>query len=212
MFFRTLTLIALGLLSGCVTVYQPLQTLQRPVVVDTEQANFEGLRVQVRCPPGQFSKGGDAQRLCRKVQHAFTNQGALTEPGTAATKPDLIIDLESRLLNFETDRLMSVLCVLSLTLIPWVSDTSIASDVTIRDGDGFVLASDSLHARFVNYFGLAVWASNALIDLIFREPEERLTGNAPKEEISRDFYSQISQLALHARTRALVLRHFESAK
>jgi hypothetical protein len=212
---RVLALVALATVStGCVTVYEPLRGLQRPVVLDTDQPNFEGLRVQVRCPANEFVKTAEAQRLCRKVQRSLANQGAVTDLGDSATapKPDLIIDLESRLLSDETDRLFSVLCVLSATLIPWTTDTSIAEDVTIRDGNGFLLASDSFQARLVTYFGLAVWAVNGLLDLIVRGENEKLTGKGQMPVLSRDFYSQLSQLAFHARTRSLVLGGFERAK
>lgn len=216
--------VTLAAASGCVTVYQPLQALQRPSVVNLEEANFEGVRVLVRCPPGEFVKGGEAQKLCRKVQRSFSNQGAIIDYGDtpstrqpassavkvpSATKPDLIIDIESRLLSDNTDRLFSVLCIASATLIPWVTDTSLAEDITIRDGDGFLLASDSFQARFVSYFGLAVWVVNGLLDLFFRPEEEKLAAKSQNAVISRDFYSQLSQLAFHARTRALVLKNFE---
>jgi hypothetical protein len=207
--------IALALLSsGCVTVvYQPLRSLHRPVVLDTDKPNFEGVRVQVNCPAGAAAKGGDA-KLCRKVQRVFANQGAITVLGAdpAAPKPDLVIDLQLRVLNDEVDRLFAVLCVLSATLLPWITDTSLAEDITIRDGDGFLLASDSFQARFVRYTGFLVWAVNGLIDLIIRPDEEDLTGTSQHPLISRDFYGQLSQLAFHAHTRALVLRGFERSK
>lgn len=203
--------LALGA-SGCVTVYQPLRSLHRPVVVNTEENNFEGLHMKVRCPAGAFVKNSEAQRLCRKVERLFANQGALIDLADAKEKSDLIVDIESRLLADDTDRLFSVLCILSFTLIPWTTDTSLAQDITIRDGDGFVLASDSFQARFVSYFGLAVWAVNGLLDLIVRPPGEKLVGDAQRAVVSKDFYSQLSQLAFHARTRALVQRNFEPAK
>ncbi len=212
---RVLALVALAIgTTGCVTVYQPLRGLQRPVVLDTDQPNFEGVRIRVRCPTNEFVRGGEAQRLCRKVQRSLSNQGAVTDLGDApnAPKPDLIIDLESRLLSDETDRLFSVLCVLTATLVPWMTDTSLAEDITIRDGDGFLLASDSFQARLVSYFGLAVWAVNGLLDLIVRGENEKLTGKGQTPVLSRDFYSQLSQLAFHARTRSLVLGGFERAK
>jgi hypothetical protein len=209
-------LAAAALASGCVTVYQPLRALQRPVVLSTDENNFEGLKVQVRCPPGAFVKGGEANKLCRKVERVLSNQGALVGGSGGADpnapKPDLIIDIESRLLSDDTDRLFSVLCILSGTLIPWVTDTSLAEDITIRDADGFVLASDSFQARFVTYIGLAVWAVNGLLDLLVRGEDEKLVGKAQNAVVSKDFYSQLSQLAFHARTRALVLRNFERAK
>ena len=49
-------------------------------MVDLNEANFEGLHVQVRCPPGPFVEAGDAQKACRKIQQLFVNQGAVIDP------------------------------------------------------------------------------------------------------------------------------------
>src|SRR5689334_13680851 len=65
--------------SGCVTVYQPLVSLQRPVAVDPQLANFEGQRVLVRCIPGDYLQPNDAAQLCRNVRSLFTKQGAQVE-------------------------------------------------------------------------------------------------------------------------------------
>lgn len=209
---------AIGLLvvawcaSGCVTVYQPLRGLQKPVVLNTEAANFEGLRVQVRCPAGTFVKGGEANKMCRKVEKVFANQGAtIANQANDPKKPDLIVEIESRLIADDTDRVFSLLCIASGTLIPWINDTSLAEDVTIRDGSGFLLATESYQARFVSYFGLAVWVANAFMDLFLRTPEEKLLGKSQSLAVSKDFFSQLSQLAFHARTRALVLKGFENS-
>lgn len=214
-----LALLATGLVTtGCATVvYQPLRSLQRPVMVSLDEANFEGLHVLIRCPAGPFAQAGDAQRACRKVQQVFSNQGAVIDsPGSfeqpGLAKPDLIIDIESRLLSDETDRLLGVLCIATYTLVPWVTDTSFTEDITIRDGDGTLLVADSLPARFVTYTGAAVWAVNALLDVFARPPSDRLSGDAQFAVFSQDFYAQLSQLAFHARTRALVLRNFERPK
>lgn len=207
--------LAAPLATGCVTVvYQPLRGLQRPVMLGLDEANFEGVHVQVRCPPGPFVQAGDAQKACRKVQQVFSNQGAVIDPvGTVGqpgvARPDLIIDIESRLLSDETDRLLGLLCIATYTLVPWVTDTSFTQDITIRDGDGTLLLADSLPARFVTYTGVGVWAVNALLDVFARPASERLSGDAQFAVFSQDFYAQLSQLAFHARTRALVLRGFE---
>lgn len=206
--------------SGCVTVYQPLKGLQRPTVVQLDEDNFKDVRVQLRCGKGDAT-AGERNKLCRKLQKVFSNQGAVVDTGglaevprgaAAAPKPDLIIDVESRFMSDDTDRFFSVLCVLTATLVPWITDTSLAQDVTIRDGDGFLLASQSYEARFVRYVGLGVWAVNALLDLFLRSPDEKLTGTNQNAVISKDFYRQLSQLAFHARTRELVLRTFEPPK
>jgi hypothetical protein len=199
------------------TVYQPLRSLQRPVILDLNEANFEGLQVQVRCPPGPLVEAGDSQKACRKIQQLFANQGALIDPigalaGSSAAKPDLIIDVVPRLVSGDPDRLNGFLCTMTFSLWPCISDVSFTEDVTVRDGDGTLLMSDSLVARFVTYNGVAVWSVNALLDQFARPPGDQLTGDAQFAVFSRDFYGQLSQLAFHARTRSLVLRNFERAK
>lgn len=201
--------------SGCVTVYQPLTGLQRPVVVDPSVGNFPGLRLLVRCPPSEHLEPLEADRLCRSVGTLFSNQGAQVElevpRGRSARsreglpKPDLVMDLTTRLLHEENSALLWVASIATGTLVPAITDTSIAQDVTVRDGDGFLLAVDSLQARFVRYMGVAVWAVNGLLDLLVRSPADRVTGNAVQPQVSKDFYGQLSQLVLHAQLRSTVL-------
>ncbi len=212
-----------ALLSGCVTttVYQPLSSLQRPAIVDPQLANFEGLRLLVHCIPGDYLKASDADLLCRKVGALFRNQGAKVETNLRrhgrssrsreeGAEPDLVIELSSRLLHKESSGPLWALTVISLTLVPAVTEYSIAQDVSIRDASGFLLASDSLKARFIEYFGAGVWSVNWVLDTLVRPPEEELTGEAPARDFSRDFYAQLSQLAFNARVRSDVLRSFES--
>ncbi|WP_375764916.1 hypothetical protein NR798_24675 [Archangium gephyra] len=210
-----------ALLSGCVTtVYQPLSSLQRPAIVDPRLANFEGMRLLVRCVPGDYLTAPDADLLCRKVGALFRNQGAKVETdvprhGGASRRldpgaqPDLIVDLSSRLLHKESSGPLWALTVLSLTLVPAFTEYSVAQDVSIRDASGFLLASDSLKARFIEYFGAGIWGVNWMLDTLVRPPEEELTGEAPARDFSRDFYAQLSQLAFNARVRSDVLRSFE---
>lgn len=209
-------------LSGCVTVYQPLVSLQRPVAIDPGLPNFQGQRVLIRCFPGEYLRPKDAQVVCRHVRRLFTNQGARVTaqvPRGAVqvaldakpARPDLIIDLKARLLHEENSALLWVISGLSLTLIPSITDTTFAQDVTIRDADGALLLSDTLQGRFVRYFGVGTWAVNAALDVLVREPEEELTGDAAEKDFSQDFYRQLSQLAFHAHMRARVLHGFTSA-
>lgn len=212
------TLLAL-LASGCVTVYQPLVSLQRPVVVDPRIANFEGQRILVRCIPGDYLQPNDAMQLCRNVRSLFTNQGAQVEaevprPGSAGDegggpKADLIIDLKARLVHEESSALMGVASVLTLTLVPTISEFTFAQEVTIRDSSGFQLASDTLQGRFVRYNGIGIWAVNGALDLFVRSDEEDLTGDAAKKDFSRDFHRQLSQLTFNAHMRSVVMRGFE---
>jgi hypothetical protein len=209
-----------ALLSGCVTVYQPLSSLQRPAIVDPRLANFEGMRLLVRCVPGDYLKASDAELLCRRVGALFRNQGAKVETDVPrngrssrsleeGTQPDLVVDLSSRLLHKESSGLLWALTALSFTIVPAFTEYSVAQDVTIRDASGFLLASDSLKARFLEYFGAGRWGVNWVLDTLVRPPEEELTGEAPARDFSRDFYAQLSQLAFNARVRSDVLRSFE---
>lgn len=219
----TCALVALCLGPGCfVTVYQPLTSLQRPVVVDPQLANFEGLNLLVRCVPGEHLDFSASQQLCRQVSTLFRNQGAEVEievprdgrsypRDEEAKRPDLIMDLSARLLDEERSTLLSILSGLTFTLIPSVTDYSVAQDVTIRDSKGALLATDTLQARFVEYFGVGIWSVNWVLDLTVRPDDEEFTGDAPKKEFSRDFYGSLSQLLFNAHVRSVVLRGFEPA-
>lgn len=208
------------LASGCVTVYQPLVSLQRPVAVDPQLANFEGQRVLVRCIPGDYLQPSDAVQLCRSVRTLFANQGAQVDvevprPGASALdeqegpKADLIIDLKARLVHEENNGLLWTLSGLTFTLVPAITEFTFAQEVTILDSSGFQLASDTLQGRFVRYFGAGLWAVNGVLDLFVRSDAEDLTGDAAKKDFSRDFYGQLSQLAFNARMRSWVMRGFE---
>jgi hypothetical protein len=208
------------LASGCVTVYQPLVSLQRPVVVDPRIANFEGQRMLVRCIPGDYLEPDDAEQLCRNVRSLFTNQGAQVEvevprAGVSArdeqeaAKADLIIELKARLVHEEDSALLATLSVLTFTLVPAITDSTFAQEVIIRDSKGFQLASDTFQGRFVRYTGVGLWAVNSALDLLVRSDAEELTGDAPKKDFSRDFHGQLSKLAFNARMRSLVMRGFE---
>lgn len=211
------------LASGCLTVtsYQPLVSLQRPVVVDPQVANFEGQSVLVRCVPGDALPPADAQSLCRKLGTLFRNQGAQVEMQVPRNggggggdddekKADLVLDVKSRLLHDEDSTLLTWISASTLTLVPTYQEQSFAQDVTIRDSSGSLLASDSLQSRFVTYGGLGVWAVNWILDLLIRPPEEELTGDVAKKEFSKDLYGQLSQLMFNAQVRSRVLRSFEA--
>ncbi len=219
---RSLTVVTLlaATAAGCVTVYQPLMSLQRPVVVDPQLANFQGRRVLIRCVSDTHLAPPDAQSLCLKLRSLFAVQGAEAVMDVPiegmpfgarppATPPDLTIEVRSRLLHEGNSKLLWILSVATFTLVPTIAELTFAQDVTIRDASGFVLASDSLQGRFIEYFGLGIWAVNSTLDFLVREEEEKLTGRQAKEEFTRDFYRQISQLAFDAHMRSLVLRGFQ---
>jgi hypothetical protein len=209
------------MLSGCVTtVYQPLVSLQRPFIIDPQVANFEGQRLLLRCVPGDYLGWEESQLLCQRLRTLFTTQGAQVEAGGSyggrsgggeegAARPDLIIDLRSRLLHEDNSPFLWLLSGLTLTLVPAITEYSFSQDVTIRDSSGFLLASDNLQARFVRYSGFSVWAVNGVLDLLVRPEAEKLGGDTASRDFSRDFYGQISQLAFNAHTRSVVMRGFE---
>jgi hypothetical protein len=212
--------LACGATSGCVTMYQPLTSLQRPVAVDPTIQNFAGTRMLVRCTPSEYLDDYDSQVLCRTVGRLFQNQGATVDTevpvaGRAARerdedqRPDLIVELSSRLLNQQESVVLWILCISTSTLVPAVSEFSFAQDIRVRDASGTVLVADSLQARFTRYTGIAVWGVNWVLDLIVRPEGERLTGDIPNREFSKDLYGQITQLVLNAQMRSTVLRGFE---
>ncbi len=217
-----LTLLLVGLSPACVTVYQPLTALQRPVAIDPTHENFAGQRIKVRCIPGDALDEDEAEKLCRHQRALFEAQGAevdtvvpregveLTEAG--AKPPDLTVDLKARLIHKDNSAALWVLSVATLTLVPAVVDMTFAQDVTIRDRDGFLLVADSLQARFVTQVGVLVGAANLLMDLLVRPPGQRLSTGAAQDDFSRDFYGQLSQLAFQARMRSWVMGGLDDAR
>lgn len=210
------------LANGCVTVYQPLTSLQKPTALERSETNFAGQRMLIRCVPGDYLKAADAQRLCTRLSSLFSQQGAQVDitvprPGGSGPdpvgggRPDLVIELTSRLLHQENPSFLWAACLFSCSVIPAYTEYSFAQDVSIRDADGFELASDSLQARFVTYTGAGLWAVNRTLDLAVRDESEHLTAGAAERDFSRDFYRQLNQLAFNARIRAAVLRNFEPA-
>ncbi len=207
--------------TGCVTAYQPLLSLQRPMAIDPDVANFEGQKVLVRCIPGDYLEEDESQQLCRQVRTLFVNQSATVEvevprknagPTERTFKPDLIIELRARLISESNNFFSWVLCIGSFTLIPSLFELEFAQDVAVRDATGFLLASDSLQARIVRQFGLGVWGVNGLLDLIVRPKSEKVTGTWAKDALSKDLFGHISELAFHARMRAAVMNDFEAPR
>lgn len=215
------TAFAMSVAACSVVTYQPVSGLSRPTAISAERRNFEGRRMVLRCLPGGYLDPRDTQRLCARVQALFAGQGAevqmaLTRAGTELGGPpaqagavDLVLELRSRLLHEERNVWLSILSGLSLTLIPAISSFSFAQDVVVLDADGFQLASETLEGRFVTYFGAGVWSVNKVLDLLVREEDEHLTGDTAKTDFSKDFYRQLSQIALNAHLRARVMRAFD---
>lgn len=70
--------------AGCVRIYQPLSGLHRPSVINPQLANFEDVRLTVRCIPEGLLNAQEASLLCQRVQTLFENQGASVSTATAA--------------------------------------------------------------------------------------------------------------------------------
>lgn len=217
---RARSLVVAGLVvasSGCVTLYQPLVGLQRPVAVDSQNpVNFTDARVLVRCHPAD---GVEADVLCRNVRSSLSKQGAkvtteIVRPSGRAPATDddvpaqYVIDITSKLIDQDDSLLLGILNILSFTLVPSWSATTYGQEVRIRDAQGFVLAQQSYQERFVQSFGLGVWALNGLIDLLIRPKSEQVTGDGYKEEFTRDLHGHLAQLLHNAKVRARVMNAF----
>jgi hypothetical protein len=216
--------------SGCMTVYQPMMSLQRPVAIDPRERNFENVSVLVRCITSDAVDSSESNKLCQNTSQLLTNQGAKVtieipgetvegeedeppalrgKPKPQATRPDLIVELSGTLVSNDNGPLNWIFCYLTLTLYPAITDATFEQQVVIKDPNGFLLAQDALQARFVRYFGLAVWAINGLADWLVRPKSERLTGDAPNRDFSKDFQGHISQLVMNAWARKQVLHNLE---
>lgn len=205
-------------MSGCVTTYQPLVGLQRPIAIDPQwNTTFTDTKVLVRCHPAD---GVEADTLCRNLRSSLSKQGAkvtteVVRPGARAaasrpedSQPQYVIDITSKRLHQRDDPLLAVLNILSFTLVPAVTEHTFGQDVSVRDAQGFILAQASFQERFIESFGLGVWALNGVIDLLIRPKEEQVTGDRYKEEFTRDLHGHLAQLLYNARVRARVMNSF----
>jgi hypothetical protein len=217
-----------GVSTGCVRVYQPLSGLHRPVVVDPQLPNFQDVHLSVRCIPGDLLNPQEAGALCQKVGTLFENQGALvsygdeeeeeedeedeesseeggeSEPSEPPT--DLILELRARELHQANNLLSWAVCLATFTVVPAVSEATFAQDVVIRDGTGSLLVSESLEGRLVLSFGAGTWVGNKLLDWVWREEPDKLTGDVVNQDISNDIYRQMSQMLFNAKMQSQVLR------
>ncbi|MFN3197556.1 MAG: hypothetical protein ACE366_03895 [Bradymonadia bacterium] len=186
---------------GCITVYQPVSGLHRPIAIDTGYANFADLEIDLHCLPGEVLDTSEARELCQKLARLFENQGATVQTSTrikairaedrvvpaqgegeAAQQPAkkdegrLQIELSARMIHKEE----------SAWFFFWtrVDEYTFAQDIVIRDGQGFLLARDSLIGRFMQRVGFTSEA---------------------EAQFSRDYYHLLSQLTLNARVRQQVL-------
>jgi hypothetical protein len=202
---------------ACVTIYQPLVSLQRPVAVNPQLTNFTGLSMRVRCNVSDMLNKPDAERLCQRVSQLFEVQGAKVSVAEEvegeddkAAPPDLFLELSARKLNYENSTLLWMLNFLTLTVFPAITEYTMAQDVVVRDAQGFLLAQETYQARFIRYFGVGFWFVNWTLDRTVRESNEELAGSAKNgQEFSRDMYGQLSQLVFNARSRLVLMRQNE---
>lgn len=207
-------------------MYQPLSGLHDPIVVDIQQPNFTDVRLTIRCERGDLLSAQEASVLCDRLDALFTNQGAqvttlsassLALPGDdfgaqqaqavdAPAPTDLTITITSREVGTSDNPFLWTASAATFTLVPAVTETTFAQDVTVRDDSGFLLARDSLQGRIIRRFGAGVWATNAVMNRLFREDDEDITEEAIKAELSADMYQQLSQIVFNAKMRWVVLQ------
>lgn len=217
-----LAALLVGLGTGCVHYYQPLEGLNTPVVVDTTALNFTDLALTVHCvpstglPPDGEIKRGIHSAMCRKVVTLFENQGAVVtlveteglagdaysrmeeEEASAERETDLILELRPQHTVVPNNNLSWVLFYASASILPAVSETPMALEVIVRDEGGFLLAQERLEGRVVRHAGFGAWASNALANKTWRNDSDKRDSETASREFSEDFYGQLSQIVLNA--------------
>lgn len=207
---------------GCVHAYQPMTGMQTPIVIDPQQRNFEHVELDLYCQAGDHLDGIQAGVLCGKVATLFEVQGAIvhprvdSQPPAHLDEPDdttgeprdvrLTVELRARQTYTDTHQLSWLICLGSLTFAPGIVETTFAQDVVISDDSGFLLLSDTLEGRLVRRFGIGPWVGNGVLNLLWRDDEDKLTEEAVSQDVSRDLYGQLSQLVFNASMRAEVLR------
>jgi len=225
-------LLLLAATTGCIHVYQPMAGFHGPVVVDPQARNFGDLSLTVVCERGDLLTAAEARTLCQHVGTLFEQQGAVVTtttsesgagefefeepavPGEEEAPPpatDLTLELTSRELHKANDPVSWVLFFISATVVPAVTETSFAVDVTIKDESGFVLVADSLQGRLVRRMGVGAWGTNFLLDSFLREDADRITGDAAHQDLSDDLYGQLGQLLFNAKMQWQVLSQAAAA-
>lgn len=204
---------------GCVHTYQPVAGLHGPVVVDTTVENFPALSLEVVCNPGEDLSRGEARTLCEHVGTLFENQGAQVttriggesaieefedapwedaEEEAQVPEVDLTLELTSKQVHQSHDVVTRVLFLLTASIVPAVTEYSFALDVVVKDGSGFLLASDTLEGRIIRRIGAGVWGVNKVMDRFAREPEDIVLDDSAYKDLSDDLYGQLSQMVFNA--------------
>ena len=217
---------------GCVRVYQPLRGLHDPRIVDPSLPNFSDLSIDVYCVPGKNLKPPQASILCQRVGTLFENQAATVETftqdprvsgadsglglesdDTAPRAPaDLVVELRTETVHKDPHPLSWGLCYITATIVPAVGESTFTQEAVVRDADGYLLASATYEGRIVRSFGIGTWGGNKILDLLVRAPEDELTGDGAKADLSSDMYAQLSQVVYNAKVRTQVMSTPTSAR
>lgn len=211
----------LAAVSGCVTVYHPYSPLQRPVVLNLQNPNLEGLKIKLECIPSDFLVHYDAVSLCNQISKAVTAQGAEVvqlqvgkevenagaDSANAAPKPfDISIQLKSWQLFDKTNWWLVFPFLATLTFVPIQEEYAFATQMTIMSGTGFFLNSEIYQGRFVRYIGAGYWGVNLVFNELLRKEEDRIDDESIAFQFSSDLYRHVSQSAYNAKMRLELLK------
>jgi hypothetical protein len=206
-------LIALN--AGCAHTYQPMTGLHTPVVIDTTAPNLSEQAITVHCVATDGMSPSNRARLCRRVGTLFENQGAVVsvvgedeqrEQADEPSETDLVVELRARRVSVDDHAVSWVLYMATATLIPAVVEVPFAIDVSIRDGGGFLLDEAYMEGRVIAKIGLSAWFTASLASRSWRRDSPKFTRRAAAEQLSTDFYEQLSQLTFNATTHRQVLQ------
>lgn len=207
--------------AGCVHDYQPLSGLHEPVVVDTRLQNLAGLRVTTVCDRGDLLSRTENSQMCRYLGQLFENQGAtvinltggntdmMDAPieGEKVEEPttDLLVELRHRRIRKGHHPESWVLNYLTLYIVPGIRESTFAIDVTVRDGEGFMLEKRTLSGRIITRYGVAPWVVEKIVTNELKTGGEDPEEYTAEAQLSKDVFGQISQLVFNASVRRELL-------
>jgi len=120
-------------------------------------------------------------------------------------KPDLTVEIASKIEHENESLLSAVAAGLTLTMAPIIAEQTFSQRVVVFGRDGSVLVEEVYKERFVEYVGIGVWSLNYLMDWFVRDEEDALSGDAAAKAFSKDFYGQMRQQVFNAKVRSEVL-------
>lgn len=215
----------LTIATGCMRSYEPVSSVHRALVVDTEAPNFTDTHLNVHCVPRDLLINGRSNQLCRAVAQLFENQGAEVEtisrwrpPATetadgvaaepeeeeeeATTPPravQLNVEIRARQLSKRAHPLSWLACLASFTVVPGIVETTFEQRVKVWDGENFPLLEDRSEGRILVRAGMGAWLSTRLLDQIWRKKQDRLVGMSVTKDLSKDLYTQLTQAVYRAK-------------